>query len=123
MAKVYYTGSCNLVIPVYADKEKGDVSGARIIKKAITIAGGANVAFSDPEKVTRKRDYAVTEVSDADLKLISSNPAFMRKEKAGFITINKVPASNPDKSAQLTESEVKKTAPKATVSTGSTEDE
>lgn len=102
MTDVYYMGSSSFVVPMYEELEKGQ-TGARKMINPIIINGGANVAYSDPEKAIRKSQYKKTTVSAEQLKQLEANPSFIRKKKAGFITIGEAPkVIKADKSAQLT---------------------
>lgn len=120
MAKIYSMASNDVVIPTYAAKKDGELSNANTIKQAIIVKGGANVA----DKVSGKTaSFVTTEVTKEELGILKANPAFMRKVDRGFITIDKEPTvTKKDKSAQLTDKEVKAKAPKAKVSTGAVEE-
>lgn len=92
-------------------------SGLTIVKKTISINGGANVMdkhFITPMGV-------VTKVSDADLELLNANPVFKAHKAAGYIKIqktNKVETSNMEKkdgSAQPTAEDFVKKGKKAPV--------
>lgn len=115
--KIYSMASNDVVISKYKTRSKLDITGANKIEKAIIIKGGAGVAFSDAEKVKRKRDYVVTEVDAEDLKILEANPSFQRKVKAGFISVGKIPTQfKTDRSAQKTQKDSK-----LTITTGEVE--
>lgn len=115
MAKIYSMASNDVVIAVY--KKGNDKSvGAKQIKQAIIIKGGANVR----DHVTgQNKNFVETVVTPEELKLLQANSTFNRKVKAGFLTVDKKPeVFKADKSAQITEKEMKAKAPKAEVKTG-----
>lgn len=123
MTKIYSMCSNDFVVPSYQEKKDKNSDAPNVIKKAIIIKGGANVAFSASNKHIRNPKFAITEVNDAELKLLKDNPVFMRKVDRGFITIGKEPAVlKADKSAQTTEKQMKAKAPKASASTGQADD-
>lgn len=118
MAKVYNMGSNDFVLPTYKKKSKEEISGANIIESAIVIEGGAGVAFSDNERIRRRRDYVETTVTAEELKALETNKAFMRKVDRGFITIGKPPERfKTDKSAQKNAADTKQK-----ITTGSIEE-
>ena len=120
MNKIYSTSSNDNVMPIYLDRKNKAETGPNTIKSAIIIKGGANVAFSASNKTQRNVKYAVTEVSDEDLKVLKSTPTFMRKVDRGFYTINKPPLNLiADKSAQITEKDMKNKNPGIEIKTGS----
>ncbi len=115
MAKIYSMASNDVVIAVY---KKGDDKsvGAKQIKQAIIIKGGANVR----DHITgQNKNFVETVVTAEELKLLQANSTFKRKVANGFLTVDKKPeAFKADKSAQITEKEMKDKAPKAEVKTG-----
>ncbi len=95
------------------------VSKAKI-EQAIIIKGGANV--TDPKTLNRNVKYKETEVTAAELEILKANPGFMRRVDRGFISIGKVPTDiKKDKSAQITEKEMKAKT-KAKTTTGPVEE-
>ncbi len=115
MAKIYSTASNDCVFPVYKVKQKGETSGENRIEKAVIIKGKANVR--DP-KTLQTPTYSVTEVTAEELKILQSSPAFNRKLKAGFYSIDKVPGElKADKSAQMTDNDPKVKQSKAKTKT------
>jgi intein-encoded DNA endonuclease-like protein len=119
MTKIYSQASNDMVVPTYSDQENTKDSSARQIESAIIIKGGANVAFSDEAKTQRNVKWAVTEVSESELKTLEACKPFMRKVKAGFITVGKEPdLIKADKSSQMTEDQLKSKAPSAKAKTG-----
>lgn len=92
-------------------------SGLTVVKKTVSINGGANVMdkhFITPLGV-------VTKVSDEDLELLEANPVFKQHKADGFIKIqknDKVETSQMEKkdaSAQPTAEDFKKKGKKAPV--------
>lgn len=123
MAKIYYTGSNDFVVPTeYEKRVDGDSSSKKTIKSSVLIKGGFGVAYGT-SKERRNSGAVMTEITAEELKAVEEHPAFIRKVRNGFITIGKPPTdSKKDKSAQTTESDFKKKNPKANVSVGQTED-
>lgn len=111
--KIYSMASNDVVIPTY---KKSEGTGTNEIESAIIIKGGANVR----DNITlQNRKFVVTEVNAEELKTLQAHPAFKRKVAAGFISVGKEPETlKADKSAQITEKQMKAKAPKATVKTG-----
>ena len=117
MTKIYSQASNDVVIARYKKKDPKEQS-SNVIESAIIVAGGANVAFSASNKMQRGTKWAITEVSAEDLKTLKDHPGFMRRVKAGFITIGEEPEEvKADKSAQMTEAQLKAKS-KATPKTG-----
>ncbi len=125
LTKIYSQASNDVVIPTYANKGEKDGKKSQsnnVIEKAIIIKGGANVAFSASNKLHRNTKWAVTEVSAEQLETLKSHKGFMRRVKAGFISIDQEPTElKADKSAQLTEKQVAGKT-KAKVETGPVEE-
>ena len=120
--KIYSQASNDVVIASHVAKKDGAMASVRKIEKAIVIKGGANVAFSDDSKSQRHSPWVMTEVTDSELEILKANPSFMRKVSRGFISIGKAPQDlKADKSAQITEKQMKAKAPKATPKTGPVE--
>lgn len=114
--KIYSQASNDVVISKYLKKGKNDIVSSAQIEKAIVIKGGANVAFSDTDKVQRNVRFALTEVSEEELAILQANASFMRKVERGFITIAKEPKElKADKSAQISEKKMKEKHPKVKV--------
>ena len=108
MTKIYSQASNDVVISHYTKKKDSKEQSNNVIESAIIVKGGANVAFSASNKTQRGTKWAVTEVSAAELKTLKEHPGFMRRVKAGFITIGEEPETvKPDKSAQMTEGQLK----------------
>tara|TARA_R110002126_G_scaffold247956_2_gene390746 strand:- start:567 stop:974 length:408 start_codon:yes stop_codon:yes gene_type:complete len=118
MTKIYSQASNDVVIAHYEKKGGAKEQSNNVIESAIIIKGGANVAFSASNKTKRGTKWAITEVSAAELKTLEDHPGFMRRVKAGFITIGEEPEElKSDKSAQMTEAQLE-TKSKAKASTG-----
>lgn len=121
--KIYSQASNDVVIPTYEKQSKTPdgkaAQKANTIESVIIIAGGANVAFSASNKHMRKTKWAITEVTADELETLEAHPGFMRRVKKGFISIGKEPAElKADKSAQMTEKQLKAKSPQATPKTG-----
>ena len=108
--KIYSQASNDVVIPSYANKGEKDGKKSQsnnVIESAIIIKGGANVAFSASNKLHRNTKWAVTEVDAQQLETLKAHKGFMRRVKAGFISIDQEPQElKADKSAQLTEKQM-----------------
>jgi hypothetical protein len=118
MTKIYSQASNDVVIAHYTKKKDTKEQSNNVIESAIIITGGANVAFSASNKTQRETKWAVTEVSASELETLKAHPGFMRRVKAGFITIGEKPEElKADKSAQMTEAQLKAKS-KATPKTG-----
>lgn len=118
-AKIYSMASNDFVIPKYEKRDNQKLQAPHVIESAIIIKGGANVAFSASNKHQRDTKWAITEVSAEELELLKAHKGFMRRVKNGYITIDKEPESlKKDKSAQMTEKELKTKAPNAKPKTG-----
>lgn len=116
---IYYQGSNDLVIPKYSVMGKGIISDARSIDKAVIINGGANVAFGGAHKTQRNVKFGITQVTVEEFELIKLSPQFIRRVANGFIHIGDAPDKLVvDKSAQLTEKQVKEKSPGVDVKTG-----
>lgn len=112
---LYSMLSCDEVYPDYKIPEKG-VQSENVIQKAVIIKGGANVRDSE---TGRDRKWVETVVTTDELEFLKNNDSFMRVVDRGFITIGKEPEElKADKSAQMTEKQVKAKAPDAEVKTG-----
>ena len=121
--KIYSQASNDVVIPNYKKKdEKGGEKKTQSyneIESAVIIKGGANVR----DKHHGMSKWAVTEVNADELVALKAHKGFMRRVKRGFITIDEEPVEfKSDKSAQLTEKQVKAKT-KAEVKTGPVESE
>ena len=118
MTKIYSQASNNVVIAHYEKKKDPKEQSSNVIEDVIIIKGGANVAFSASNKTQRETKCAITEVSAKELETLKAHPGFMRRVKAGFITIGESPEKlKADKSAQMTEAQLKAKS-KATPKTG-----
>ena len=116
--KIYSQASNDVVIPTYEKKADPKIQSSNVIKKAIIIKGGANVAFSASNKNQRSTKWAVTEVTAEELETLRAHKGFMRRVDRGFISIGKEPEElKADKSAQMTEKQIKART-KAEVKTG-----
>lgn len=99
--KIYNMASNDVVIATYQAKPEKGISGENKIKSSIILKGKANVR--DP-KTGQTPKFSATEVTAEELKVLEANPSFVRKVKAGYISVGKEPvALKADKSAQLTE--------------------
>jgi hypothetical protein len=117
MTKIHSMASNDCVFPVYKAKQKGETSGENRIEKAVIIKGKANVR--DP-KTLQTPKHSVTEVTPEELKILQASPAFNRKLKAGFYSIDKVNGElKADKSAQMTENDPRVKQSKAKTKTNS----
>lgn len=111
MPYITSTMGCGVNYAIYG-KSAG---GLPVVKKEITINGGANVI----NKVFATPNGVVTQVSDADLELLEAHPLFKRHKEAGFIKVTKtekvdvVGLESKDKSAQLVEGDFTKKGRKA----------
>lgn len=118
VTKIYSQASNDFVIPTY-QKRDAKVQAPHDIESAIIIAGGANVAFSASNKTQRETKWAITEVTAEQLETLKAHKGFMRRVKNGYITIGEEPTElKADKSAQMTEKQLKAKAPNATPKTG-----
>lgn len=100
--------------PIYAAKKKdGKQVSVNKSKSAILIKGGANVA----SKHTQTSKFVETQVSAEDFKLLEESPVFKRMVARGFLSTEKPTVAKKDKSAPLTEKDVKAKNAKATVVT------
>lgn len=100
--------------PIYAAKKKdGKQVSVNKSKSAILIKGGANVA----SKHTQTSKFVETQVSAEDFKLLEESPVFKRMVARGFLSTEKPAVAKKDKSAPLTEKDVKAKNAKATVVT------
>lgn len=116
--KIYSQASNDVVIPTYEKKANPKIQSSNVIKKAIIIKGGANVAFSASNKTQRSTKWAITEVTAEELETLQAHKGFMRRVDRGFISIGDEPAElKADKSAQMTEKQIKAKT-KADVKTG-----
>lgn len=116
--KIYSQASNNVVIPTYEKKSDPKIQSSNVIKKAIIIKGGANVAFSASNKMQRNTKWTVTEVTAEELETLRAHKGFMRRVERGFISVGKEPEElKADKSAQMTEKQIKART-KADVKTG-----
>lgn len=114
--KIYSMASNDVVIATFQPKKDGEV-GENRISKAIVIKGKANVR--DP-KTLQTPKWAMTEVEKDELDILQSNPSFNRKVKAGYIVVGKEPSDfKKDKSAQMSEDDVKIKNTKAKAKTNS----
>lgn len=122
-SKIYSQASNDFVLPTY-EKRDAKVQGPHNIESAIIVKGGANVAFSASNKTQRDTTWAVTEVTAKELETLKSHAGFMRRVNRGFITFEEpAPAElKADKSAQMTEKQMKAKAPAAKAKTGSADD-
>ncbi|QWX10266.1 hypothetical protein PP411_gp67 [Vibrio phage vB_VpP_BT-1011] len=112
--KIYSMASNDVVVATYKPKKDGEVSENKMAK-SIIIKGKANVR--DP-KTLQTPKWAVTDVSAEELKVLEANPSFKRKVDAGYIVVGKEPTDfKKDKSAQMTEGDVKVKNAKATAKT------
>lgn len=117
--KIYSQASNDFVIPKYEKRDNPKLQAPHDIESAIIIKGGANVAFSASNKHQRNTKWAITEVTGGELELLKAHKGFMRRVTRGFITIDKEPEElKADKSAQMTEKELKAKAPNAKAKTG-----
>ena len=86
------------------------VNGEQKILRSVFVAGGANVANVKSGEAISFKD---TMVSEEELELLRKNPAFLRKEKRGFIIVTKrgedasSDLNKKDKSAQKEEADFK----------------
>lgn len=86
------------------------VNGEQKILRSVFVAGGANVANVKSGEAISFKD---TIVSEEELELLRKNPAFLRKEKRGFIIVTKRgedasgDLNSKDKSAQKEEADFK----------------
>jgi len=116
---LYYQGSNDLVLPKYAAMGKGTISDSRSIDQAVILNGGANVAFGGGHKTQRNVKYGITKVTTEEFELIKAIPQFVRRVANGFICIGDAPDKLVvDKSAQMTEKQVKEKTPGVDVKTG-----
>lgn len=100
--------------PLYAEKKKdGKQVSVNKASSSILIKGGANVA----NKHNQTSKVVETQVSDEDFKLLEASPVFQRLVKRGFLSTKKPEAVKKDKSAPLTEKDIKAKNAKATVVT------
>jgi len=107
MTKIYSQASNDVVIPHYEKKKDPKEQSNNVIESAIIIKGGANVAFSASNKTQRDTKWVITEVSAEELKTLKDHMGFMRRVKAGFITVGEEPEElKTDKSAQMTEKQL-----------------
>lgn len=121
--KIYSQASNDFVIPKYEKRDNPKLQAPHTIESAIIIKGGANVAFSASNKQARNTKWAITEVNAEDLELLKAHKGFMRRVTRGFITIDKEPEGlKKDKSAQITEKELKDKAPNAKAKTGTADE-
>lgn len=119
ITKIYSQASNDVVIPSYKKNEDPKHSGPHMIETAIIIKGGANVAYSASNKMQQHTKWAVTEVNEDELETLKAHKGFMRRVDRGFITIGKEPeVIKADKSAQMTEQQLKAKSPKAKIETG-----
>jgi hypothetical protein len=109
MTKIYSQASNDVVIAHYEKKKDPKEQSSNVIEDVIIIAGGANVAWSASNKHQRNTKFAITEVSALELETLKAHPGFMRRVKAGFITVGEEPEIlKADKSAQMTEQQLSK---------------
>lgn len=100
--KLFSTLSNDLLLPTYQTKTGVKVS-AHKAESGVLIKGGANVA--NKHGITMKA--IETEVSEEDYKIIKESPVFKRMVERGFISTSKPKEPKKDKSAPLTEKDVK----------------
>ena len=111
--KIYSMASNDFVLPTYEKQEAG-VQSSNVIKSAIVIKGGANVAHSASNKHERNPKFGMTEMTAEELETLKNHAGFMRRVKRGFITIDDLPKElKADKSAQMTEKQLNAKAPNA----------
>ena len=120
MPKVYSMLSNDTVITLTKKAEESKKVSKAIIERAIIIAGGANIA--KPKTGGKTERFSVTDISADDLKKCQEHPVFKRMMDRGFITLSEPKEFKADKSAQLSEKDVKAKNPNARVSTGAVED-
>jgi hypothetical protein len=116
MANIYSTATCDTAYSIYEDAAKdGKKAQSRKINKTVIVKG----ALSN-EIPRLKGRYGVTEVSAEDLKLLKDHKQFLAAVKGGFISESEPKTFKKDKSAQISEEEMKKKT-KAEISTGKAE--
>lgn len=112
--------SNDLTITLTSRSNKNKAVSKAKINKAVIIKGGANV--TDPKTLNRNVKFVTTEIATGEYTAIKEHPVLLRMVDRGFVTIGKEPeALKTDKSAQLTEKQVKAKS-KAKVSTGQVEE-
>lgn len=116
MPKVYSMLSNDTVITITKKAESNKSVSKAVIEKAIIIKGGANVAI--PKTSGKTERFVASDVTADELKQLQDHPVFKRMVDRGFITLKEPEQFKADKSAQLSEKEVKAKQPKAKVSTG-----
>lgn len=112
--KIYSMASNDVVVATYKPKKDGEVSENKM-EKSIIIKGRANVR--NPKTLETPK-YAMTEVKPEELKILEAYKSFQRKVAKGYIVVGKEPTDfKKDKSAQMTEGDVKVKNAKATAKT------
>ena len=82
-------------------------------KSAILIKGGANVA----NKYSQTSKFVVTDVEEADFKILETSPVFERMLARGYLTLAEPKSLKKDGAAPLTEKDVAAKNAKAKVVT------
>ena len=99
--------------PKYSKKATGSVTSVNKAASAILIKGGANVANKNGQSV----GVVETQVSAEDYKFLTDSKMFQRMVKRGFLSTSKPSNMMKDKSAPLTEADIKANNAKAVIIT------
>lgn len=95
MPYVYSTATADITYPLY-DKSSAHAAHS-VIKRKVTIRGGANLATQTGRLVTPKG--MVTRVTDEELDFLMHSEAFLRHKERGFMHVDKSDI-DPDKVAR-----------------------
>ena len=113
MTTVYSSLSNDKTFPIYG-KRSGDNAAASRFTSSVLIKGGANVVNKRTHEVS---GFVATELAKEDYDHIKDNPQFKRLLQRGFLSLTPPKEPKKDKSAQLTDTDIKAKMPKVKIET------